>query len=194
MMEATLDAMDHQPNFNTAQQPPHTSTSSAFAEKDHVPHKTARILGSCNLCRRKKLRCDKANPCSNCLRSGVDCIPTPLLRVSRGRKGGRRKPDEELLKRIAKLENLVNDLGSTNGGIPSATLPQDHEDVQPIPKEFNSVKVDGWQPKALGSTASLPKANLDRYLSRPFWVTLSDEVRLNLLSHFGRVKVLSSGH
>lgn len=41
---------------------------------------TARVPGqqqeySCILCKQRKVRCDRGNPCSGCVRAGVDCVP-----------------------------------------------------------------------------------------------------------------------
>lgn len=30
---------------------------------------------SCILCKQRKVRCDRGNPCSGCVRAGVDCVP-----------------------------------------------------------------------------------------------------------------------
>lgn len=58
-------------------------------------------------CQRKKVKCDRADPCSRCVRLGAICVSSPPSRVPRGRNGGRRKADHKLLDRISKLENLI---------------------------------------------------------------------------------------
>ncbi|KAJ5497178.1 hypothetical protein N7463_009165 [Penicillium fimorum] len=40
---------------------------------------------SCVLCRDRKLKCDKLDPCSNCTSSGVACVPIYRPRLPRGR-------------------------------------------------------------------------------------------------------------
>lgn len=40
---------------------------------------------SCALCRDRKLKCDKLEPCSNCTSSGVACMPIYRPRLPRGR-------------------------------------------------------------------------------------------------------------
>jgi hypothetical protein len=40
---------------------------------------------SCVLCRGRKLKCDKLDPCSNCTSSGVVCTPVYRPRLPRGR-------------------------------------------------------------------------------------------------------------
>ncbi len=42
---------------------------------------------SCELCQRRKVRCDKGNPCSTCQRVGVKCEVSSRQRLPRGRNG-----------------------------------------------------------------------------------------------------------
>lgn len=39
---------------------------------------------TCELCRTRKVKCDKANPCSNCVSVGVVCVPVHRPRLPRG--------------------------------------------------------------------------------------------------------------
>ena len=68
---------------------------------------------SCTHCRQRKIKCDKSNPCSGCKRSGSDCVSPKRMRVPRGRQGVRnsKSRDDELLRRIGKLEALVGKMG-----------------------------------------------------------------------------------
>lgn len=73
---------------------------------------------SCVTCRRRKVRCDKQMPCSNCRRAQIPCIfPAP------GRAPRQQKPKDpnappkssserevELVKRLRKLEGIVEEL------------------------------------------------------------------------------------
>lgn len=46
---------------------------------------------SCELCRERKVRCDKASPhCTNCVKAGMACVPVYRKRYSRGRHTARR--------------------------------------------------------------------------------------------------------
>ncbi len=80
---------------------------------------------SCTLCRRRKIKCDRANPCSHCLRAGAVCVSSVPSGAPRGREGGRRRVDSELLDRIAKLESLVKHIEGGNTAlispVPAAT-------------------------------------------------------------------------
>ncbi|RDK42338.1 hypothetical protein M752DRAFT_319211 [Aspergillus phoenicis ATCC 13157] len=58
---------------------------------------------ACSLCARRKVKCDKGEPCSNCLKAHAQCLyeaPAP----PRPRK---RAADEELLARLARYEDLM---------------------------------------------------------------------------------------
>lgn len=81
---------------------------------------------SCNLCRRRKVKCDKGNPCSHCVRAGEVCVSPAPSGAPRGRQGGRRKLDRELMDRLAKLENLVKNIEPENASrSPSVPLLKD---------------------------------------------------------------------
>lgn len=86
---------------------------------------------SCELCRERKIKCDKLEPCSNCISAGALCVPVHRLRLPRGRharrsartaspgRPGRVRPastsiavDEDLNKRIQRLEELVDTMAS----------------------------------------------------------------------------------
>ncbi|KAL6229910.1 hypothetical protein BDW75DRAFT_234842 [Aspergillus navahoensis] len=76
------------------------------ASHNPAPHHDSLTLRSCITCRRRKVRCNKRSPCSNCVRAGVECIFPPPGRAPRSLK---RPPAEnaELLSRLRQLENIV---------------------------------------------------------------------------------------
>lgn len=88
---------------------------------------------SCVTCRRRKVRCDKQMPCSNCRRAFIPCVfPAP------GRAPRQQRPKDpnaqpknssqreiELTKRLRKLEGIVEELSTqievdSNGKAPSS--------------------------------------------------------------------------
>lgn len=142
---------------------------------------------SCTTCRKRKVRCDKKNPCASCLKTGSVCIfPGPGRAPRR-----RRKPqDAELMARLKRLEGVVqslNNMPPSEGEVElSGSVMQDNpnkslntlENVEngsclgrktlnknsPPPglvKEFGRLSVEG------GRSA---------YVSNRFWVSLSEEV------------------
>jgi hypothetical protein len=92
-----------------------------------------RHKNTCSLCARRKVKCDKEEPCSNCLKAGVQCLyqdPVP----PRSRK---RPADEELLARLALYEELMRkhgiDFVQSNDALGSSEL-----DVKPHERDKNS--------------------------------------------------------
>ncbi|KAK0657873.1 fungal-specific transcription factor domain-containing protein [Cercophora newfieldiana] len=74
---------------------------------------------SCVTCRRRKVRCDKLMPCSNCRRAQIPCIfPAPGRAPRRPRPKDPNAPSKqpsserelELMKRLRKLEGIVEEL------------------------------------------------------------------------------------
>ena len=110
-------AMDAQSSENASAP---TSVSSPTYNQNPVGKKKP---PSCTVCRRKKVKCDRANPCSRCIRSGAICVSLPPSGLPRGRKGGRRKLGSRLLDRILQLENLVSDIERVRGGDTTAVPP-----------------------------------------------------------------------
>lgn len=64
--------------------------------------KPARVL-SCVLCAQRKVKCDRKFPCSNCTRTGLQCVPAATI----PRQRRRRFPERELLERLHHYEELL---------------------------------------------------------------------------------------
>lgn len=63
----------------------------------------------CVLCQQRKVKCDRNEPCSNCIKANVECIPAPVLQP---RKRKRRFPEAELLERLRRYEHHLRSLGA----------------------------------------------------------------------------------
>ncbi|TVY44870.1 Bikaverin cluster transcription factor [Lachnellula occidentalis] len=75
------------------------------------PH--ALTARSCVTCRRRKVKCDKQVPCSNCTRAASQCVfPAPGRAPRRPRAGAKvvSEREAELLKRLRRLEGVVEEL------------------------------------------------------------------------------------
>lgn len=46
---------------------------------------------TCEMCKRRKIKCDKLRPCTACRNAGTICVPVERARLPRGRSGGRKK-------------------------------------------------------------------------------------------------------
>lgn len=100
-------------------------------ERDSNGVRKARITSSkvtltCEQCRQRKIRCDKAYPCGTCQRSHIECTLVHRQRLPRGRVGTDNPKDAGLKDRVARLENLIADLQSSrhSGAAQSEPLKQ----------------------------------------------------------------------
>ncbi|KAI0555109.1 fungal-specific transcription factor domain-containing protein [Xylaria curta] len=65
-------------------------------------------LRSCVLCRQRKVKCDRRQPCSNCLRAGANCVHPPG--AGRAAKRPRQAVDAKVLDRLSQLETTIRRL------------------------------------------------------------------------------------
>src|SRR5450432_1778744 len=80
-------------------------------------------LQSCQFCRKRKIKCDKLEGgCSQCSRAQNQCVYPASQRKGRPRKAGTNRPapaptprEAQLLKKIWKLERVIDDLTSKSG-------------------------------------------------------------------------------
>ena len=150
---------------------------------------------SCVTCRRRKVKCDKKQPCSNCARAKIECIfPGP----GRAPRKSRKPADGELMERLRRLEGVVQSLnaqveeheqqdaerekaagacpstndaggggGGGDGGCPNGT-----------DKESANVIVDN---SVEGLETRFGRLVVDqgrsRYINNSFWASLNNEVR-----------------
>lgn len=153
---------------------------------------------SCTTCRKRKVKCDKRHPCSNCNRAVIECIfPGP----GRAPRRSRKPPDTELLARLRRLEGVVQSLGkgideeAETANEPVEVQKQEFEPLQPNGpsdldiKDIKIAKNCGMlgqhEPnRVYAETGSLIKEfgrlkvenGKSRYVSNKFWNSLSEEV------------------
>ena len=113
---------------------------------------------SCKLCQRRKVGCDKGDPCATCRRAGVKCEISTRQRLPRGRNGGRKRADTELKERIGRLEALVTSLSSVS------------------PASGNTPAPAAFETRSTPSEGTDSRRDMTRYLGSSFWDNLSNEV------------------
>ena len=160
-----------------------TLVSSGNGKKAHKP--ALKALLSCEMCRHRKIKCDKGQPCGNCRRAGVSCVSLNRRRLPRGRNGGRKKADVELKARVGRLENLVRTLETTNGAQVDPALRDAAMKGVGCTVFLFAVRI--YSPSAQGPCEnnraqtdnhdSTDTADMSRYLGSTFWANLSHEVR-----------------
>lgn len=99
------------PNANTTTNiNPSTSSDNTGGGASSTAADSSLNPRSCVTCRRRKVRCNKREPCSNCVKAGIECVfPGP----GRAPRKQRRPPDVEVLSRLRRLEGVVESLGGT---------------------------------------------------------------------------------
>ena len=90
---------------------------------------------SCSLCRRKKLRCNRQHPCSNCVSRNVTCervedLPRPVPSAT-GRSSN--SDNDAILLRLSRLEGLLVQVaeGRMQGQHTPTSLPDSLPEPQP---------------------------------------------------------------
>ncbi|KAI0188416.1 fungal-specific transcription factor domain-containing protein [Astrocystis sublimbata] len=149
---------------------------------------------SCVSCRSRKLKCDRQDPCRNCVRSHSECVFPERKRIQRPRKN----KNTELLQRLSRLESIVSSVGVTNvdsleasgqaGGETNAATAAEANarrtaagELPGLPSSIEaSSKTQDDVADPLGLKDSKQKPPLDstasQYLSGQFWSSLCDEV------------------
>ncbi|KAI1109377.1 fungal-specific transcription factor domain-containing protein [Nemania sp. NC0429] len=86
---------------------------SATAAPAAPPHpKPSKIL-ACVHCQYRKIKCDRQQPCSNCVKAKIACKPSVPAPPHK-----RRRPNQDLLERLARCEQLLKQY--TDGNVPPA--------------------------------------------------------------------------
>jgi hypothetical protein len=168
---------------------------------DRVPVLTS--PPSCVICRRRKVRCDRNTPCSNCVKAKCNCnYPSPGRRVRRKAKADSARHDRtsqsRLLDKVRRLEGIVKDLteqaieapqGSPAGCNLVSDSPQvlqqnpGAEELSPVSSLSNdagSVSSTVYErPDKVGDPGLLVSSNRGKlYVSGDFWTTLCREVSI----------------
>lgn len=134
---------------------------------------------SCITCRRRKVRCNRRDPCFNCVKAGIACVfPEPVRNSRKIRESSR----TDLGHRLNRLEDLVQGLQnptySDSGTVRSITTsfqecpyldtdPREAPQKQGSPEEFGRLAVDH---------------GCGRYISNRLWASVCDQV--GILSMF----------
>ncbi|KAI1026910.1 hypothetical protein LB503_012757 [Fusarium chuoi] len=154
---------------------------------------------SCVTCRRRRVRCDKTMPCSNCRRAQCDCIypapgraPRQTRLAPTGTAAGQSEREIDLLDRLRKLEGLVhemsgqgtaseNDMEVSNGESSLASeRNKSAKDVvqaatEKVKRESESTDFSKIN-KQLGRLVLHDGDSTPRYVNSGFFVKLNDEL------------------
>ncbi|KAI1211414.1 uncharacterized protein F4807DRAFT_466675 [Annulohypoxylon truncatum] len=118
---------------------------------------------SCELCQKRKVKCDKSNPCSSCVKSDTTCVPIYRKRLPRGRHVHHRpsaitNEEDELRDRILRLEALVANLSGVSDSSATNT-PSNLELAMPS-----------------GSSEAADAMGVGKQFGRQFWAHIAEEI------------------
>jgi hypothetical protein len=120
---------------------------------------------SCVACANRKIKCDRSRPCGRCRRFGAQCVfPGPR----RGRNAAQGSTEDQLRRRLGRLEGLINDL--CGGSDVEEILP-------PSQRPPRSRTLSNYRRPSGKETGRLVLSkDASRYVSSAFWVALGDDV------------------
>jgi hypothetical protein len=136
---------------------------------------------SCVTCRRRKVKCDKKNPCSNCVRAKIECIfPGP----GRAPRKSRKPPDAELLDRLRRLEGVVSSLNAQVEEHEQEAADREKERQSSTTEEPCAYANKGASVAVDNSVEGLEnrfgrlvvEKGRSRYINNSFWASLNNEV------------------
>lgn len=130
-------------------------------------------LRSCVLCRQRKVKCDRRQPCSNCVRAGANCVHPPG--AGRAAKRPRQAVDTKVLDRLSHLEATIKRLQQqakgreTEPSAPSESV-QTPESGGPVDDETQGAE----DAPELGRL--VVEETQSRYVSHVMWAGLTESV------------------
>ncbi|KAI7774093.1 hypothetical protein LA080_009296 [Diaporthe eres] len=152
-------------------------------------------IRSCELCRQRKVKCDRRQPCSHCTRSGQDCVYP--AGPGRAPKRSRRAENAQLMDKLSRLEHIIKRLASENKGDSEAAVEHHSEEgvdqTQSTPHSSRPDGADRQQPSKSASgepeVSGENNASLDvqfgrlvindsksYYVGNVLWANLANEV------------------
>lgn len=144
-----------------------------------------RLQRSCKSCRERKVKCDREQPCSHCMRCKIECIypPGPGRAVKRRRNTS--TLSSQVINKLYSLEQVIKRLTADGGEVglapdtPYQDLPaplpliQDPNRSKVGPKTF---KVVDWSSTEQQFGRLTVQGTRSHYISNILWANLSNEV------------------
>lgn len=157
------------------------SAKAGKAPSQSNPDSKVSVRLTCELCRQRKVKCDKLDPCTNCRRIGTACVPVQRARLPRGKSGrhsARGTPDEDetLRERVSRLEELVRKAVSGGDAEPGSTERFSRTVRGQGEQSFSRAAGEGESSRNGTATNESTGEQPDRYLGVSFWAELLKQV------------------
>ncbi|KAH7408510.1 hypothetical protein DE146DRAFT_376540 [Phaeosphaeria sp. MPI-PUGE-AT-0046c] len=121
---------------------------------------------ACEQCRNRKVRCNKASPCSACRAAGLQCHTVQRARLPRGKSGKERAQNNKLEERVARIESLLARNAELSAGVRPMTK-YDHSSF------INKSVMTESETTTTVYCTDMPATHL---IASDFWTALSNEV------------------
>lgn len=155
---------------------------------------------SCELCRERKVRCDKASPhCTNCVKAGMACVPVYRKRYSRGRHTARRNlglraegtvaaaaatagvapqqiEDDDLRDRVRRLECMISNMNHERQDDVDLFGDTSASQTPPSSLLFGLDPTPSRHVRGHINTHTSTESRPERYVKQHFWTDLVEEV------------------
>lgn len=130
-------------------------------------------LRSCVLCRQRKVKCDRRQPCSNCVRAGANCVHPPG--AGRAAKRPRQAVDTKVLDRLSHLEATIKRLQQqAKGREAEPSVPSESAET---PESGGLVDDEGQGAEDAPELGRLVvEETQSRYVSHVMWAGLSESI------------------
>ncbi|KEQ95326.1 hypothetical protein AUEXF2481DRAFT_4942 [Aureobasidium subglaciale EXF-2481] len=142
-------------------------TSVFSSNNDNRVAKRNRRPLSCSICRARKLKCDRQQPCSSCAKKGesASCDYSPVISKEKSRSRSAVNSNDAAASRLQKLEDLVN-------GLMHATPPSNF--VVTPPSSSNSPQID--PPAYLATSAGGHLSQQGAYVGGTHWASILERI------------------
>ncbi|KAI0102560.1 fungal-specific transcription factor domain-containing protein [Nemania sp. FL0031] len=143
-------------NAAAAAPPPPPPPPSASASSSQPHPKPTKIL-ACVHCQYRKIKCDRQQPCSNCVKAKIACKPSVPAPPHK-----RRRPNQDLLERLARCEQLLKQYADGN---------------VPPPQGVESSPAPALTPPSISSFAEPSRSSSSSHLASPPTLKVENEVK-----------------
>ncbi|KAI3558877.1 hypothetical protein CABS02_00917 [Colletotrichum abscissum] len=125
----------------------------------------------CNGCRRRKVRCDKAKPCLDCVRHGISCVYDPQ------REPGIPSPEsqQQLQERVDRLERVIEEMkGMSVRGESLKAASSSFPSASPAASHFGEFYNERDEPLAGDPGVQVYDENVSYHLGPDYWLNIQD--------------------
>lgn len=136
---------------------------------------------SCASCRQRKLKCDRNQPCGNCVARSTDCVYSSASR-NRPVAAQRRDGNANLENRLRRLEELLNTMAprgsqqGSNGSAATSSREQNDREKGASPEDNSSLQSDPSNLSDVKPGRMMSSDSQVAYVSSTHWAALCNEV------------------